>query len=232
MKNALLALVLLIPISLFSQITLTPVDLVGKWDYYFFGIKKDNPVIFKSDGFVIGIKKDGKKLKYVMDNNVMVFYGWGTDKAYTQQEAVFVLYPSKDKKTIEVKKFLPEGLADLNIKLVSKSKKISLFKKKRSTKTEFDFIDEYIEGDLSSREVIETARVTEDVPNSDKVVIKICINRDGDLLETIFLTKGSTTTNKKLIQFGIDRAKRYKFKSDPKAPDKQYGTIIFRFSSN
>lgn len=224
MKNVLFVLIFIVPINLLSQITLTTNDLEGNWDYYLYGLKEKNQVVFKTDGFVIGLKQNGQKLKYVLDNNIMVLYGWGEDQDYTKQEAVFVLYPSEDKKTIKVKKFTPVGLADLNMKFVWNAKKMP--------KSPQETINQDVGGGLSGRDAVKKADIVNLTQASGTVVIRTCVNPDGDLLETIFSTSGSTTTNKKLIQLAIDGAKMYKFKKNIYAPDKQCGTIIFHFLPN
>ena len=92
MKNVLFVLIFIVPINLLSQITLTTNDLEGNWDYYLYGLKEKNQVVFKTDGFVIGLKQNGQKLKYVLDpaKKMALSHKWPADSNAPTRQIGFV----------------------------------------------------------------------------------------------------------------------------------------------
>lgn len=63
-----------------------------------------------------------------------------------------------------------------------------------------------------------------------KVVVKACIDSDGNVISAEFTQAGSTATSSRLKQLAVSSAKRWKFA--PGNVDKQCGTITFNFRLN
>lgn len=61
------------------------------------------------------------------------------------------------------------------------------------------------------------------------VVIAVCVDKDGKVIEASYTQKGSTTGNGTLVSLAEDAAKKFRFERNPYAPDKQCGTITFKF---
>ncbi len=84
-------------------------------------------------------------------------------------------------------------------------------------------------GGLSGRGVLKPGRPVNKTQHFGSVVIKVCVNPDGNVVEAVFTQRGSTTSNSDLTKLAKEAAKKYKFKKNPYAPDKQCGTITYRF---
>lgn len=62
------------------------------------------------------------------------------------------------------------------------------------------------------------------------VVVKVKVNRNGQVTEAVWEAKGSTTTNKQLIEAAVKAAQKALFNQDTKADLIQVGTITYRFN--
>jgi len=62
-----------------------------------------------------------------------------------------------------------------------------------------------------------------------KVVLEICVDRDGKVISAEYTSKGSTTSDKELIDLALENVKKWKF--SPGEPEKQCGTITYNFKS-
>jgi colicin import membrane protein len=64
---------------------------------------------------------------------------------------------------------------------------------------------------------------------SGTVVIRVNVDRDGNVTSASFQAKGSTTTNSQLIRAALNAARKAKFNQDNNADAFQVGTITYRF---
>ncbi|MCB0598910.1 MAG: caspase family protein [Lewinellaceae bacterium] len=83
------------------------------------------------------------------------------------------------------------------------------------------------EGFQVSRGVVRSLKPEDNSRESGKVVVMVCIDRDGNVISADFNQNGSTTRSSHLIQLSIDSAKKWKF--TPADVDRQCGKIIFNF---
>jgi TonB family protein len=60
-------------------------------------------------------------------------------------------------------------------------------------------------------------------------VIRICVDQNGNVVSAKFTQKGSSITSDAAIKEAIANAKKWKFDSNPMAPDKQCGTVTYQF---
>ena len=86
-----------------------------------------------------------------------------------------------------------------------------------------------IGGGLSGRGVRARSLPSNNSGKFGTVVIKICVNPDGNVVSARYVQKGSTTSAGVLKSLAVNAAKKYKFQSNPNAPDKQCGTVTFKF---
>lgn len=84
-----------------------------------------------------------------------------------------------------------------------------------------------IGGGLSGRDVLYEPVVNDSSQKTGKVVIKVCVDPSGKVVESEFTQKGSTTTDRHLVAKALDGAKKYKFTKNEKTL--QCGTITFDF---
>lgn len=84
-------------------------------------------------------------------------------------------------------------------------------------------------GGLSGRGVLKPGVPKNNTGQFGTVVIKLCVNPDGNVIEANYTQRGSTTANSELVKIAKQAAKRYKFKKNPYAPDKQCGTVTYKF---
>ncbi|MCB0662912.1 MAG: hypothetical protein KDC24_09245 [Saprospiraceae bacterium] len=83
-------------------------------------------------------------------------------------------------------------------------------------------------GGLGSRGVSKSPKVVNRTQYSGTVVIRLCVDRNGNVIGTPEFTQaGSTTTNRSLVQIAIANAKEWKFNQG--SLDKQCGTITYNF---
>jgi hypothetical protein len=64
------------------------------------------------------------------------------------------------------------------------------------------------------------------------VTIKIRVGKNGKVVSAQFTSKGSTTTDKYLIDLSIKEAKKVTFNPDSKAPDVQIGFVSFHYKAS
>lgn len=68
----------------------------------------------------------------------------------------------------------------------------------------------------------------DDSQETGNVAITVCVDKNGNVTSADYTQKGSTTTSATLKAIAIANAKKYKFAGN--GPDKQCGTITYRFS--
>jgi outer membrane biosynthesis protein TonB len=82
-------------------------------------------------------------------------------------------------------------------------------------------------GGLTNRGVIYEPTIQENSQQSGTVVVEICVDTEGKVETAKFTQRGSTTTNKSLVDVAIAGAKKYQFtKSEI---EKQCGTVTVNF---
>ncbi len=64
------------------------------------------------------------------------------------------------------------------------------------------------------------------------VVIKIRVGQNGKVIKAQFTSKGSTTTDKYLVDLSIKEAYKVTFNPDPKAPEVQIGFVSFHYKAS
>ena len=84
-----------------------------------------------------------------------------------------------------------------------------------------------IGGGLENRGVVFEPEIEENSQKSGKVVVRVCVNNRGEVIESKYTQKGSTTTDLDLIQVAQEGAKRYQFSKSPL--ERQCGTITIEF---
>ncbi len=84
-----------------------------------------------------------------------------------------------------------------------------------------------IGGGLAERGVIFEPEIEENSQKSGKVVVRVCVDKNGSVVEAKYTQKGSTTTDTDLVNVAVEGSKRYKFSKTP--IEKQCGTITIEF---
>ncbi len=84
-----------------------------------------------------------------------------------------------------------------------------------------------IEGGLKGRGVLYVPTIKDDSQKTGKVVVKVCVNDRGDVISSKFTQRGSTTTDRELINIAEKGASKYKF--TPSSTDRQCGSIMIEF---
>jgi outer membrane biosynthesis protein TonB len=84
-----------------------------------------------------------------------------------------------------------------------------------------------IGGGLASRGLVFEPTIDENSQKSGKVVVRVCVNENGEVIEAKWTQKGSTTTDSDLVNVAISGSKRYKFSKSP--IERQCGTITIEF---
>ncbi len=82
-------------------------------------------------------------------------------------------------------------------------------------------------GGLGSRGIVNSPRVTDSSQEQGIVVIKVCVNANGNVISAEYTQSGSTTNSNNLRQKAIANAKKWKFSKSH--IDKQCGTIRYVF---
>ncbi|GAA5225058.1 TonB family protein [Membranihabitans marinus] len=82
-------------------------------------------------------------------------------------------------------------------------------------------------GGLGGRNLTYKPNVVERSQKTGRVVVRVCVDDKGNVSESSFTQKGSTTGDTDLINTAIKFAKQYKF--SPSTVSKQCGTITFDF---
>ena len=85
-----------------------------------------------------------------------------------------------------------------------------------------------IGGGLKDRGVLFEPEIKDRSQYTGTVVIKVCVNSKGKVVESKYTQMGSTTTNKVLVDLAIDGARKYQFTSSE--VEMQCGNITIDFS--
>ncbi|WP_235296868.1 hypothetical protein [Portibacter marinus] len=84
-----------------------------------------------------------------------------------------------------------------------------------------------IEGGLADRGLIFEPQINENSQKAGIVVVRVCVNNQGEVIESNYTQRGSTTTDSDLVSVAIEGAKKYRFSKSP--IEKQCGTITIEF---
>ncbi|MFT6336528.1 MAG: membrane protein involved in colicin uptake [Saprospiraceae bacterium] len=84
-----------------------------------------------------------------------------------------------------------------------------------------------IGGGLSNRGVLFEPEINDSSQKTGKVVIKVCVDKTGKISEAKFTQRGSTTTDKYLVDIATKAAKKYQF--TPSDIETQCGNITIEF---
>ena len=84
-----------------------------------------------------------------------------------------------------------------------------------------------IGGGLTDRGVLFEPEIDDRSQYTGIVVIKVCVNKAGNVKEAKFTQLGSTTTNKLLVDLAVNAAKKYQF--SPSEIETQCGNITIEF---
>lgn len=82
-------------------------------------------------------------------------------------------------------------------------------------------------GGLGGRKIRYKPQVVEKSQKTGRVVVRVCVNDGGQVIESAFTQKGSTTGDSELIATAIRFSKQYRFSES--TVNKQCGTITFDF---
>ncbi len=87
---------------------------------------------------------------------------------------------------------------------------------------------------LGNRKALERPKPVYDCPDEGRVVVKVYVNRSGQVIDAIAGEKipngpGSTTSSSCLYSRAVSAAKRTTWQGDASAPDRQVGYIIYNF---
>lgn len=82
-------------------------------------------------------------------------------------------------------------------------------------------------GGLGGRQVRFKPQVVEQSQKTGRVVVRVCVNDQGSVVESEFTQKGSTTGDSDLVATAIKFARQYRFSES--TVSKQCGTITFDF---
>lgn len=80
---------------------------------------------------------------------------------------------------------------------------------------------------LGDRGVLYTPKIEDSSQKTGKVVIRVCVNSAGDVVEARFTQRGSTTADGELVKVAIENSKKFRFSKG--SIDKQCGTITIDF---
>ena len=83
---------------------------------------------------------------------------------------------------------------------------------------------------LAGRKALSKPKEQPDCQEEGIVVVRITVDKNGKVINAIAGVKGSTSTAPCLIKPAKEAALKTKWNSDNKAPSKQVGTIIYKFS--
>jgi len=83
---------------------------------------------------------------------------------------------------------------------------------------------------LAGRNVVTTPKKQPDCQEEGIVVVRITVNRKGEVIQAIPGVKGSTNTAACLLKPAKEAALQTKWNSNVKAPSNQVGTIVYKFS--
>lgn len=80
---------------------------------------------------------------------------------------------------------------------------------------------------LDKRTLIASPKLKETPIGAGRVVVNICLNAEGQVINAKFKPVGSTTLNADLISLAVQNAKEFKFSKG--SPD-ECGTVVYRFN--
>ena len=83
---------------------------------------------------------------------------------------------------------------------------------------------------LGGRRAIDKVIIVQDCNQEGIVVVDIDVDRNGNVTKAIPGVRGTTNNSRCLLDPARQAALRTKFNSDPNAPARQMGRIIYRFS--
>lgn len=81
---------------------------------------------------------------------------------------------------------------------------------------------------LNGRKLSNSGKEVQNCNESGTVVVQITVNRSGNVVDARY-AQGTTNTNPCLVNPAIATAKKYKWQSDPNAPETQVGFIVVNF---
>lgn len=82
---------------------------------------------------------------------------------------------------------------------------------------------------MAGRSAVKLPTPTYDGNAQGRVVIKVWVDRQGNVTRAEFEPKGSTTTNASLLSHAKEAARKAKFNADENAPEEQKGSITYTF---
>ena len=82
-------------------------------------------------------------------------------------------------------------------------------------------------GGLGDRGVVFEPSIRDNSQKTGRVVVRVCVNSDGDVTSAEYTQRGSTTTDGDLRRKAIESAERFRF--TPSNVDRQCGTITIDF---
>lgn len=89
--------------------------------------------------------------------------------------------------------------------------------------------DGRVSGGLGGRGVLNSPVVKESSQRPGRVVVDVCVGPDGSILSAVYTQAGSTTNDPNLHSAAINNAKKWRFRADPAAPERQCGKITYDF---
>lgn len=81
--------------------------------------------------------------------------------------------------------------------------------------------------ELGGRGVTASPRITDRSQDQGVVVVRVCVDRNGNVTSAEFTQKGTTASSARLKQLAVANAKKWKFSGG--SVDKQCGTITYNF---
>jgi TonB family protein len=82
-------------------------------------------------------------------------------------------------------------------------------------------------GGLDERGVLYEPEIVEQSQESGRVVVRVCVDKNGRVIRANYTQKGSTTTDRELVEIAEISAKKYRF--TPSTYEEQCGTITINF---
>ncbi|NNE27025.1 MAG: hypothetical protein HKN09_09300 [Saprospiraceae bacterium] len=80
---------------------------------------------------------------------------------------------------------------------------------------------------LEDRGIVYQPQITDNTQKTGRVVVRICVDNEGQVISARYTQKGSTTTDSHLIKLAERSARQYKFGKSPL--DEQCGNIVIDF---
>ncbi len=83
-------------------------------------------------------------------------------------------------------------------------------------------------GDLFGRKILKSEKITGSPPDKQgTVVLQICVDQKGEVVSSQFSLKGSTTTDKELIDLSIENIKKWVYEES--LFEQQCGKVTYQF---